>query len=96
MLIALDDMCVLVSATTPNSCKLAVYEGEVLRKNSTFLSFTPSGKEKTRERRSTAATDRRDSGQARSKFRLEITLGNLIKNVYLLNNDCLAYNEDRS
>ncbi len=40
------DMCVLMSATAPNSCKLAVYESEVLRKSTTFLTFTPSGEGK--------------------------------------------------
>ena len=29
ILMVLYDMCVLMSATAPNSCKLAVYEGEV-------------------------------------------------------------------
>lgn len=43
-------MCVLVSATTPNSCKLAVYEGEVLRKNSTFLEFHTIWERKKHER----------------------------------------------
>lgn len=32
-------MCVLMSATAPNSCKLAVYEGEVPRKSTTFFDF---------------------------------------------------------
>lgn len=39
ILMALYDMCVLMSATAPNSCKLAVYEGEVPRKSSTFFDF---------------------------------------------------------
>lgn len=30
VLMVLYDMCVLMSATAPNSCKLAVYEAEVL------------------------------------------------------------------
>lgn len=63
----LDDMCVLVSATTPNSCKLAVYEGEVLWKSSTFLVFTPSGEEKkmreTEHSSYRIKTHRRDLGQ---------------------------------
>lgn len=65
----LDDMCVLMSVTTLNSCKLAVYEGEVLQKSTTFLSFAPSGEEKKKKNDDRACDCagpalRRDLGQA--------------------------------
>lgn len=52
----LDDMCVLMSGTTLNSCKLAVYEGEVLQKSTTFLSFAPSGEDKKKIKNDDKAT----------------------------------------
>lgn len=43
-------MCVLMSATAPNSCKLAVYEGEVLwKKHHVFDFHTIWGKKKAQE-----------------------------------------------
>ena len=77
----LADMCVLVSTTTLNSCKLAVYEAEVLQRSSTFLTSTTSGGEEKRKKKKNSVrrtdvvrgvkTHRRDLGQTWCGFSLE-------------------------
>lgn len=50
-------MCVLMSATAPNSCKLAVYEGEgaVKKQHAFWLSHRLAKKKKNSQRRAATA-----------------------------------------